>query len=308
MNSRFLIGAVLVALAVLAVVSWRAGKIEVDLPWRTGSGQTNQAFLSGNRDASFKVGKASGGRLVVAGRVDVFAEDRLVIALEQTGRLLALPVAEQGAVKQGEEIVIVDDAALRAQWAEAKARVVESEARVELAKATLDPLETGELEGVASGGEVALARRRLEWHQARQEAATARVARLQEALDATRVLAPMDGIVVARHARPGAVLAAGAPVLTLMRMDRRRVLAEVPEGETSRVQRGQPVKIALPGRTDAFWHGVVQGVPDILEPVNGSIGDRLQPGQPHVLRVPVEVKEELPLKPGTAVELTFLPF
>lgn len=86
----------------------------------------------------------------------------------------------------------------------------------------------------------ALAQRRAELELARQQ------------LSDTTVRAPFDGAVQARIANLGEFLAAGAPVLTLVKTDPLRLRLEVPEREAARVRSGQPVRLAVEGDTNSY--------------------------------------------------------
>lgn len=71
------------------------------------------------------------------------------------------------------------------------------------------------------------------------------------------VTAPIGGQVGAVAASPGAEVAAGAPLLGLVRTSQATVEVELPESQTRRVRRGERVDVTLaayPGRT---WHGRV---------------------------------------------------
>jgi HlyD family secretion protein len=61
----------------------------------------------------------------------------------------------------------------------------------------------------------------------------------------------MAGLVLAKHAEPGEMLAAGAPVVTIARMDEVWLRGYIPEAEVGRVAIGQRARVtadAWPGR------------------------------------------------------------
>ncbi|MCL6431501.1 MAG: efflux RND transporter periplasmic adaptor subunit [Anaerolineae bacterium] len=92
-------------------------------------------------------------------------------------------------------------------------------------------------------------------------AARARVAQAEAALEALRLqrqrmalATPLDGLVLARQVSPGEVVAPGAPLLTLGRLQEVVLVLYVPEGELARVRLGQRVLVSVdsyPGRTFA---------------------------------------------------------
>jgi HlyD family secretion protein len=82
---------------------------------------------------------------------------------------------------------------------------------------------------------------------AQAEAARAR-AQLEEAKANRRdlnIVAPFDGIVATRTAEPGEVVAAGAPLITLLNPRQVYLRGFIPEGEIGRVRTGQTARIYL---------------------------------------------------------------
>src|SRR5262249_33196898 len=84
------------------------------------------------------------------------------------------------------------------------------------------------------------------------------------------VEAPFDGVITRRWVDPGQVIKdAGAPLLTVMQLDRVRVLIDVPQRDVpnlnSRDQnpnkdgRGDPVTVRLPALSKVYKNGDVQG-------------------------------------------------
>lgn len=66
-------------------------------------------------------------------------------------------------------------------------------------------------------------------------------------LSDTQIRAPLDGIVSLRSASAGEFLQAGAPVVTVVRIDPLRLRVEVPERDANMVEVGQDVKVAVEG-------------------------------------------------------------
>jgi RND family efflux transporter MFP subunit len=91
------------------------------------------------------------------------------------------------------------------------------------------------------------------------EAARARVelAQAQKRAEDARVRAPWRGRVAARHTTAGEVLAAGAPIVTLVRIDPLRLRLPVPERSVGEVVVGQRVRFTVDGLGDAVREGVV---------------------------------------------------
>ena len=119
-----------------------------------------------------------------------------------------------------------------------------------------------------------LAQRRSELELARQQ------------LKDTSVVAPLDGIVQEKRASIGEYLAAGAPVVNIVRMDPLRLRAEVPERESRTVRTGQDVRVTVEGDTNVYLGKVTRLSPVIAE-------------QNRVLMVEADVRNNGTLRPGS---------
>jgi HlyD family secretion protein len=88
--------------------------------------------------------------------------------------------------------------------------------------------------------------------KARVEASAAGVSLAETRLAQATLKSPMAGLVLAKHAEPGEMLAAGAPVVTVARMDEVWMRGYIPEADVGRIAIGQRARItgdAWPGRT-----------------------------------------------------------
>jgi RND family efflux transporter MFP subunit len=109
----------------------------------------------------------------------------------------------------------------------------------------------------------------------------------RQALLDTTIGSPLDGVVQARHASAGELLAAGAPIATIVRIDPLRLRLEIPDHAASKVAVGQVVRVIIgPGQEHA-----------------GKIA-RLSPAideQNRTLTVEAEVPNPGELRPGSFV-------
>lgn len=116
--------------------------------------------------------------------------------------------------------------------------------------------------------------------QRRSELALAR----QQLAD-TIVYSPLDGIVQEKRASVGEYLAAGAPVVNIVRMNPLRLRAEVPERESRDVHVGQGVRVTVEGDPNAYAGRIMRLSPTISE-------------QNRVLMVEADVSNNGQLRPG----------
>lgn len=117
--------------------------------------------------------------------------------------------------------------------------------------------------------------------QRRSELALAR----QQLAD-TAVYAPLDGIVQQKRASIGEYLAAGAPVVDIVRMNPLRLQAEVPERDAGTVRFGQNVRVTVAGDPNVYVGQIKR-----LSPVITA--------QNRMLMVEADVQNNGGLRPGS---------
>ena len=117
--------------------------------------------------------------------------------------------------------------------------------------------------------------------QRRSELALAR----QQLAD-TAVYAPLDGIVQQKRASVGEYLAAGAPIVDIVRMNPLRLRAEVPERDAGTVRFGQNVRVSVEGDSKIYVGQIKRLSPVITQ-------------QNRMLMVEADVQNDGSLRPGS---------
>ena len=102
----------------------------------------------------------------------------------------------------------------------------------------------------------------------------------------TAVYAPLDGIVQQKRASVGEYLAAGAPVVDIVRMNPLRLQAEVPERDAGTVRFGQNVRVTVEGDANVYLGQIKR-----LSPVITA--------QNRMLMVEADVQNNGRLRPGS---------
>jgi RND family efflux transporter MFP subunit len=105
----------------------------------------------------------------------------------------------------------------------------------------------------------------------------------------TVVYSPLDGVVQEKKASAGEYLAAGAPVVSVVRIDPLRLRVEVPERESHGVRMGQSVRVTVEGDPESYLGYIKRLSPTISE-------------QNRVLSVEADVRNNGRLRPGAFVK------
>jgi membrane fusion protein (multidrug efflux system) len=166
------------------------------------------------------------------------SDEHVQIAPEIAGRIAEIRFQEGEPVKQGEVLVLLDDALTRAE-------VAEAEARLYLAKANFERAET-----LTKSRNIA----ERAYDEARANFETARAAHelAQVRLSKHTIRAPFNGIVGFRALSAGAFISIGATLVNLEKIDVLKLDFKIPEIFLSDVRVGQKVDVtvdALPKRT-----------------------------------------------------------
>jgi len=164
--------------------------------------------------------------------------DRVVqVASQVSGRVIDLPVHQGQTVRQGQVIVVLDQAQLQAELASLRAQ------------ALTDRLNAERYERLVQQGAASAFQR----DQYRQMATASRqTLAAREADLAFRVVrAPHAGTVGEINLKPGDVLQAGVPFTQLVGNSGLQVEIELPANLAARVRPGMPVELFSPVETDA---------------------------------------------------------
>ncbi|WP_051362234.1 efflux RND transporter periplasmic adaptor subunit [Solimonas soli] len=185
-------------------------------------------------------------RLAASGNVAAWQE--AVVGAEVGGaRLVEVKVNVGDVVRKGDVLAVLDPATLQAQAAQQDAAVAQAEATLAKARADAERAEQLDKTGSISQQDI---------QQYRTAAATAeaqlKLARAQRAvaglqLRYARVVAPDDGVISARTATVGTVVAAGTELFRLIRGQRLEWRAEVPGDALARLHPGMRAELRRPG-------------------------------------------------------------
>jgi RND family efflux transporter MFP subunit len=316
-----LVGAGWLALVLLLT----CGACKSDYPAGASQAQTGGATGEARQVHTARVAELPVGNTIsVTGQLA--AQDQATLSVKVPGRLRNVTVDLGSVVRQRQTVAQIEqqDYQLRVQQAEAalgqaRARLglapegtddkVEAEqtgtvrqarAVMDEARTTRERTDTLVKQGVVSRAEwdaadaaykVAVSRfqdavEEIRNRQALLSQRRAELALARQQLTDTTVVAPFDGIVQERKASAGEYLAAGAAIVTVVRVNPLRFRAEVPERDAASVKMGQRVNVTVEGAPQVYGGHVVRLSPSISE-------------QNRVLIVEAEVSNNGTLRPGS---------
>ncbi|MDP2318272.1 MAG: efflux RND transporter periplasmic adaptor subunit [Acidobacteriota bacterium] len=176
-------------------------------------------------------------------------------------------------VKRGQRLATIAAPELRAQHAEAEAKLqavraqeAEAEAKTVAAQSTYDRLKAASATpGVVSGHDVEMAERSLEAARAHLNAlkgsggaAAAAVKAVAEMASYLQMVSPFDGVITERNVHPGSLVgpSTGA-LLRIEQVTRLRLTVPVPEAYVGTINKGATVEFRVAAFPDQTFSGVI---------------------------------------------------
>ena len=277
------------------------------------------------------------------------ADEQVVLGTKIVGRLAEITVDLGSLVKQGQPVARIDTKDYQYRLDQAVAALKQARVRLGLpadgdddrvdlaqtavvrqAKALLDQAQLqrdrlaqlwerqlvarAELDAAVSAFQVAEGRYQdaLEEVQNRQGMLLQRRSEVELArqqITDTVIASPIEGAVVERQASVGQYLAAGAAVVTIVRVHPLRLRLSVPEREAASVRRGQPVRVSVDGDPTAY-SGIVARLSPAVAEQNRTLlieaevpntNGRLRPGSFAKAEVVVQADDRIVTVPATAL-------
>ncbi len=270
------------------------------------------AFLytrRGSSDAKFRKGKLDKGDVVatVTATGTLSAVTTVKVGSQVSGIIARLHVDFNSTVKKGQLLAELDPTPFQQSVDQRRADL--EKAKVELRNAELSLTRSKNLEK-----QQLLAQSELDAAQAARDSAAAAVAQSQAALKQaetnlsyTRILSPIDGVVVDRQYDVGQTVAASfqAPVIFTIAQDltKMQVLTNIDEADVGRIRIGQEASFSVDAFADQPFKGAVSQIrlspqtvqnvvtyPVVLDVANVDL--KLKPGMTANVQVPVDVRKD----------------
>jgi multidrug resistance efflux pump len=257
-----------------------------------------------NQSSTLQSPAATAPRVVHGeGRVAAYPGGDVTVSAEMEGRLAKMLIYEKDCVKQGQLLAELASDEYAAALAESKARLAESSAEVNYL--TLDRDRVEKLWQVRSASKELLdrTRRELAMAIARRDSWAASIQRNEAILAKTRIVAPIDGVIVSRDADAGEMVRREGTICRIVDLSHVRVEAEIDEFDALRVPTGDHVQITAAGNPGIDWPGTVEEVPDAISQRRLKPQDPARPTDANILLAKIRLDGPTPLKLGQRVEL-----
>ncbi len=182
----------------------------------------------------------------LVGRLDPYERATLAVRLAGVLREVRVDVGDRVHAGQVLATLQVPGLAAQAEAAAATSEAARSETALRDDAAGRAATVADRNRAAISEQEVLAARQAAGAAQARSSAAGAEARRLRDLVNDTRLVAPFDGVVVARRRDRGTSVSPSDVVLEVARVDLLRIRLEVPEAQAGFVRAGSPATVTLP--------------------------------------------------------------
>lgn len=209
--------------------------------------------------------------LVINGTFE--AKKELPVVAESSGRITQLFIEEGQYVQKGQVIAKIDDSSIRAQLNTINAQLEKSKNDV------------ASFERLLQAG--AVSRQQFEEVKLGYQSILANLAAVEQQLEYTTLVNPMNGVVQSLPVEEGSFVAPGSPVATIVDITSLKMIVQVPEKEVVKLKRGQKVKII----TEVFPDKIFQGTITLIA-VQADAARKFN------VEIELPVTSAYPLKPG----------
>jgi membrane fusion protein, multidrug efflux system len=241
------------------------------------------------------------------------------VSSRTTGRIAVLAVDEGDSVKEGDLLIRLDDADLRAQQVQIAASINQASLNLNLARVNLERVRNDFARAKAlygSGNSSAeqydhaikaqeAAETQYAIAEAQVETARAQMGVVEAQLAATRITAPIGGVVARRSYAAGEVVQPGQAIFLINDLRDVWVVANYEETVIRMIRPGQRARIRVDAYPDLRFEGTVEQVGAAIKPPPFSIGESTKTTQRIPVRVSLDgVPAPAALVPGLSVEVT----
>jgi HlyD family secretion protein len=229
------------------------------------------------------------------------------IASEIAGRVSAVTFEELDEVSQGQVLLKLDDAAIKARLNQAKEALNQAEINLVNAKITLNRVEKLFEKGFASREQLDVAQQAYDVSRALVKQSQSNYEVIRVRLEYTSIRAPVSGTVVSKNVAVGEIvagplggggLAMPSPIAEIADLNNLLVDVDVDELDIGKIKVGQKASISVDAYPDKMFNGVVD---EIASATTG----RREVGITYRVKVNIEGHEKM-LKLGMTANVDFV--
>lgn len=229
------------------------------------------AVLSLGREDIWVAGRSGAVATAPALTGAIQAERRADLRAEMGSVVLRVLRDNGEAVKRGELLVKLDDAAIRDTLLSAEEALRASERSLEGAERTFQRLKSLQAQGMSSLQAMEDAEVRRNLAKSEQVAAKARVATARQQLERTEVRAPFDGVLASRKVSAGDTATMGKELVQVIDPASLRMEALVPAERVGELRVGQTVKIRVQAAELGDREGRIRRIDSVAQPVSRQV-------------------------------------
>lgn len=238
-------------------------------------------------------------RLQVSGFIE---SDEIRVGSRVGGRVAKVQTLEGATVKTGDMLIELEPYDLLARRAQISAQIEAASASSQLAKLTYERMKASYEQKATAAAELDRADAELKSALAQESLRRYELEQVEEQIKELKIISPCDGVVEALDLQPGDLVAANAPVLSLLDRSHLWVRAFVPENHLN-LQIGQPLVITVDSYPDRLFKGHVTFIALQAEftPNNAQTPEERSK---QVFRIKVDLDEGKDvLRPGMAADV-----
>ena len=184
--------------------------------------------------------------VLATGTVNAFKQ--VAVGAQVSGQIKSLNVVLGQSVKKGELLAVIDASTQTNTLATARAQLTSNQAALEKAQLEFTRQQTMYAAGASAKAEFDSAKAALAAAKAAVTQSTVSVDNAQLTLGYTKVLAPIDGVVVSLAVEEGQTVNANQStptILTLAQLDKVTIRSEISEGDVTKVKAGMPAYFTI---------------------------------------------------------------
>ena len=241
---------------------------------------------------------------------------KVVVGSQVSGRIQTLSANYNDRVKKGQTLAQIEPSSFKARVDQAEAQVAKARATVADAGSAFRRIQQLFKDRIGSQSDLDGAKTRLLQAEADLKQAVANLNQARVDLANTRILSPIDGVVISRNVEEGQTVAASlqAPTLFTIADDlaRLQIVANVDEADVGQVAEGQEAVFTVDAFPQSTFRGVVQLIRNSPENVQGVVTygsviqvdnseQRLRPGMTANVTILVARKKKVLAVPNAAL-------